>query len=322
MVTTDNSSEKKGFQLSIIVPMYNEADVCETFFRRLLPITRGITESYEVICVNDGSTDRTLDLLKVAHSIDPRVKVVNFSRNFGKEVALTAGIEYASGDAVVPIDADLQDPPELIPTLVSHWLEGYQTVIAVRKDRTADTFLKRTTAGWFYRVIGKLADVGIPPNSGDFRLLDRVVVNALKQLPERNRFMKGLYSWAGFKQKTVEYTREGRAAGATKWRYWSLWNFALDGILSFTTLPLRIWTYLGISVAGLSAVYGLFIVIRTLALGVDFPGYASLLTLMLFFGGVNMLGLGILGEYLGRVFIEVKGRPLYVVESTLGIEPK
>ena len=315
-----SDSANSDFRLSIVVPMFNEAEVCDPFFARLLPILTAQSPDFEIICVNDGSTDGTLEILRARHAADPRIKVVNFSRNFGKEVALTAGIDHATGDAVIPIDADLQDPPELIAELVRYWRDGYQSVIAVRTDRSTDTFWKRTTANWFYRIIGKFADINIPPNSGDFRLLDRAVIDALRQLPERNRFMKGLYSWAGFKQKFVEYKRESRAAGQTSFKYWSLWNFALDGILSFTTLPLRIWTYLGLLVTLFAGLYGLFIVFRTLIVGVDLPGYASLLSVVLFFGGLNMLGLGILGEYLGRVFVEVKARPLYLIESTLGLD--
>jgi glycosyltransferase involved in cell wall biosynthesis len=316
------SLEKRGFRLSIVVPMYNEEEVCEEFFRRILPILEDVTDDFEVVCVNDGSTDKTQYILSVAHQSDARVKVVNLSRNFGKEYALTAGLNLASGDAVIPIDADLQDPPELIPIMVSHWLDGYRSVIAVRKDRLSDTYIKRTTAKWFYKVIGKLADTRIPANSGDYRLMDRTIIEALKQLPERNRFLKGLYSWVGFDQKYIEYKRERRAAGNSKWGYWSLWNFALDGILSFSTLPLRIWSYLGVTVTCLSAIYGSFIVIRTLVYGIELPGYASILTVVLFLGGINMLGLGILGEYLGRVFVEVKNRPIYLIESTLGIEDR
>jgi len=312
--------EKPGFALSLVVPMHNESEMCGIFFGRVVPILKDLTENYEIICVNDGSRDDTLEILSSFHLRDPRIKIVNLSRNFGKEAALTAGLDYASGDAVIPIDADLQDPPELIPQLVERWQEGFDTVIAVRSDRQTDGYLKRTTANWFYRVIGKLSDVPIPANAGDFRLLDRTVLDALKRLPERRRFMKGLYAWVGFNPSTVEYSRLARVAGNTKWKFWGLWNFALEGIFSFTTLPLRIWTYVGLGTAIFSAGYGFYIVLRILIYGIDVPGYASLIVLLLFFSGMNMIGLGILGEYVGRIFSEVKQRPVYLVESVTGID--
>jgi len=300
--------------------MHNESEMCGIFFDRVIPILQGLTEDYEVVCVNDGSRDDTLEVLRGLHARNPRIKIVSLSRNFGKEAALTAGIDHATGDAIIPIDADLQDPPELIPELVERWQQGFDTVIAVRSDRRSDGYLKRTTANMFYRVIGKLSDVPIPANAGDFRLLDRTVVEALNLLPERGRFMKGLYAWVGFNPSTVEYARPPRAAGDTKWRFWGLWNFALEGIFSFTTLPLRIWTYVGLLTAAFASIYGLYIVLHTLINGADVPGYPSLIVLLLFFSGMNMIGLGILGEYVGRVFAEVKQRPLYLVESVVGIE--
>lgn len=311
---------KAEFSLSLVVPMHNEAEMCGIFFDRVVPILKDLTDDYEIVCVNDGSRDDTLGILSSFHLRNPRIKIVNLSRNFGKEAALTAGIDHASGDAVIPIDADLQDPPELIPELVERWRQGFDTVIAVRGDRQTDGFLKRTTANMFYRVIGKLSEVPIPANAGDFRLLDRTVLEALKRLPERRRFMKGLYAWVGFNPTTVEYTREARVAGDTKWKFWGLWNFALEGIFSFTTLPLRIWTYAGLGTAIFAGCYGLYIVLRTIIHGIDVPGYASLLVLLLFFSGMNMIGLGILGEYVGRIFSEVKQRPVYLVESVTGID--
>lgn len=308
------------FALSLIVPMHNESEMCAIFFDRVIPILQGLTEDYEVICVNDGSRDDTLEILTGFHVQNPRIKIVNLSRNFGKEAALTAGIDFAIGDAIIPIDADLQDPPELIPDLVKRWREGFDTVLAVRRDRQSDSYLKRTTANMFYRVIGRLSEVPIPANAGDFRLLDRTVVEALKLLPERRRFMKGLYAWAGFNSSSIEYSRTPRVAGDTKWGFWGLWNFALEGIFSFTTLPLRIWTYVGLGTAVFAGIYGLYIVLYTLIYGSDVPGYASLIVLLLFFSGMNMIGLGILGEYVGRIFTEVKQRPLYLVESVAGIE--
>jgi len=279
-----------------------------------------ITESYEIICVNDGSQDQTLDLLIAARANNPRIKVINLSRNFGKEAALTAGIDYAAGQAIIPIDADLQDEPELIAEMVAKWREGYDTVIAVRADRRSDSRFKRWTANLFYRVMGRVSEVPIPSNAGDFRLLDRRVVEALKQLPERTRFMKGLFAWLGFRQAFVTYSRPERAAGATKWRYWRLWNFALEGVTSFTSLPLIIWTYIGALIATGAFLYALYIALRTLLFGVDIPGYASIVVILLFFNGLNMLGIGIVGEYLARVFIEVKNRPLYLVRDRYGFD--
>jgi polyisoprenyl-phosphate glycosyltransferase len=311
---------QRHLNLSLVVPMYNETDVCEPFFARVLPIIESAADDFEIICVNDGSTDDTLDMLCELHAGNARIKILNLTRNFGKEIALTAGLEHASGNAVIPLDADLQDPPELIPDMVAKWREGYDSVIAVRSDRQSDSYLKRATAGLFYRVIGRVAETPIPANAGDFRLLDRAVVNALLQLPERTRFMKGLYAWVGFSHAYIEYSRPQRVAGTSKWKYWSLWNLALEGIFSFTTLPLRIWTYLGFAIATFSGLYGLVIVIRTLLYGADVPGYASLLVTILFLSGVNMVGLGILGEYLGRIFLEVKQRPMYLIGSRIGFE--
>lgn len=318
----DVRPKKTNVTLSLVVPMHNEAEMCGIFFSRVVPILQSVTERYEIVCVNDGSRDDTLQILTAFHLRNPRIKIVNLSRNFGKEAALTAGIDYASGDAVIPIDADLQDPPEIIPDLIERWREGFDTVVAVRRDRSSDSFWKRTTANSFYRIIGKLSDVPIPANAGDFRLLDRSVIEALRLLPERGRFMKGLYAWVGYNSAIVEYARQARPAGGSKWKLWGLWNFALDGIFSFTTLPLRIWSYVGFGTALFSAFYGLYIVLRTLWYGVDVPGYASLVVLLLFFSGMNMIGLGIMGEYVGRIFSEVKQRPLYLVESVAGIENK
>ena len=300
--------------------MYNEAEACQAFLDRVLPTVGSITADFEIICVNDGSRDRTLELLCLSHARDSRIKVVNLTRNFGKEAALTAGLEYASGDAVIPLDADLQDPPDVIPALVAKWREGYKMVVAVRGDRRSDSLPKRLTAHLFYRVIGRLSDVPIPAHTGDFRLMDRHVVDALKCLPERTRFLKGLFAWLGFTQATIHYARPPRIAGASKWRAWTLWNFALEGLFSFTTLPLRIWTYVGLTLAFAALGYMSVIIGRTLWLGVDVPGYASIISIILFFNGIQLIRLGIVGEYLGRVFIEVKQRPLYLVQEALGFE--
>lgn len=307
-----------GFRLSIVVPMHNEEDVIDAFFADIEPVLQSITPDYEIVCVNDGSTDGTEAKLRECCREMPNVRLVSLTRNFGKEIALTAGIDYADGDAVVPIDADLQDPPEVIPLMVEKWLEGFDMVLAVRSDRSTDTLFKRLTSNGFYRLAGWLSETPIPANAGDFRLMDRCVVNALKQLPERTRFMKGLFAWLGFRQATVYYKRAARAAGETKWKSWKLWNFALEGIFSFSTLPLRVWTYVGMVTALCALGYMGFVIGKTLIFGVDVPGYASILVVVLFFSGLNMIGLGIMGEYVGRTFIETKRRPVYLVRDLIG----
>ncbi|SOZ37198.1 glycosyltransferase family 2 protein [Cupriavidus neocaledonicus] len=300
--------------LSLVVPFHNEEAALSAFFARVLPILESIPATqFEIVCVNDGSTDDTLAMLLVHAQGDARIRVIDLTRNFGKEAALTAGIDEASGDAVIPIDADLQDPPELIPTLVQCWRQGAEVVLAQRVSRTTDSFLKRITAAAYYRVHNCLSDLKIPENVGDFRLMDRTVVNALKQLPERHRFMKGLFAWVGYRTVIVPYEREPRSAGHSKFSGWRLWNFALEGITSFSTMPLRSWTYIGVAIALGAFGYGAFIVARTLVLGIDVPGYASLLSVLLFLGGIQLIGLGVVGEYVGRIYDEAKGRPIYLV---------
>ena len=272
-------------KLSIVVPLYNEEENINYLFERLTSTLNKITSSYEIVCVNDGSKDNTLECLIEQNRCNPAIKVVNLSRNFGKEIALTAGIDYANGAAVIPIDADLQDPPELIEELVAKWQEGYDVVHATRHTRKGETWLKRFTANAFYKTIGKMSPVPIPHNTGDFRLLDRKVVEALKQLPERTRFMKGLFAWVGFKQTSVLFERQARFQGKTTWNYWKLWNFALDGITSFSFIPLKVWSYFGLSVSFISLLYASFLILRTLVFGIDIPGYASLMVAILFFRG-------------------------------------
>jgi polyisoprenyl-phosphate glycosyltransferase len=306
--------------ISVVVPLYCEASNVDQLFNRLERVLNELDMAYEIICVDDGSSDNTVGSLKAQRRRNPQIKIVALSRNFGKELALTAGIDYACGAAVVPIDADLQDPPELIKDLVAKWQEGYDVVYAKRRSRSGESWFKRATANSFYRVIEHLSKVPIPRDTGDFRLLDRRVVEVLKQLPERTRFMKGLFAWVGYRQAEVLYDRDPRYSGESKWNYWRLWNFALDGIASSTLAPLRIWSYIGIVFAVISFLYGSFLLIRTLLLGIDVPGYASLMVAILFLGGVQMVSLGILGEYLGRVYVEVKGRPLYLVRDLHGIK--
>ncbi|AFY62530.1 glycosyltransferase family 2 protein [Synechococcus sp. PCC 6312] len=304
--------------LSLVIPCYNEAANLTQLLTRIAATLAPLELNYEVICVNDGSRDQTLPQLIEQHQQNPRIKVINFSRNFGKEIALTAGIDHSRGRAVIPLDADLQDPPELIPEMLSRWQEGFDVVYATRRTRAQDSWLKRRTAEGFYRVMAWLSDTPIPANTGDFRLLDRAVVNALKQLPERNRFMKGLFSWVGFRQTVIYYDRPGRTGGQSSWNYWRLWNFALDGIVGFSVKPLKIWLYVGLFISLLALIYAGILVFRTITYGRDIPGYASLMVAILFLGGIQLLTLGIMGEYLGRIYAEVKGRPLYIIRESYG----
>lgn len=308
---------KPGALVSVVVPAYNEAAVLQEFHRRLAATIDQLPQDCEVIYVNDGSTDSTIDIIHSLHGADPRVALVNLSRNFGKEVALTAGLEHAKGDAVVIIDADLQDPPELIPELVDRLQQGYDVVYATRKKRLGETWLKKTTATLFYRLMRNVSRVHLPSNTGDFRILSRRAVDAVIQLREHHRFMKGLFSWVGFRQTAIHYDRDPRYGGRSKWGYWQLWNFALEGITSFTVAPLKISTYLGIVTAAGAFVYGAIIIVKTLLYGADLQGYPSLMVVILFLGGVQLIALGIIGEYLGRTFTETKNRPLYFVDKYL-----
>ncbi|MFP5274010.1 glycosyltransferase family 2 protein [Coleofasciculus sp.] len=313
-----NSQNLNNIEVSIVVPVHNEEVNIDYLFERLESVLHSLKLKYEIICVDDGSKDNTLACLIKHHYQNSAIKVVSLSRNFGKEIALTAGIDYANGAAVVPIDADLQDPPELIRELVAKWREGYDVVYATRGSRQGESWLKRFTANAFYRVICRMSRVPIPRNTGDFRLLDRRVVEVIKQMPERTRFMKGLFAWVGFKQISIFYDRAPRYKGKTKWNYWRLWNFAVDGITSFSLVPLKIWSYMGVVLSLLAFFYAAFLIIRTLILGIVVPGYASLMVVNLFLGGIQLITLGIIGEYLGRVYEEVKQRPLYLVRNRYG----
>jgi len=307
--------------VSLVVPFYNEAPIVGAFFDAVVPVLRGISHAdYEIVCVNDGSTDSTLDQLLAACEADCRIRVVDLSRNFGKEAALTAGLDEAEGAAVIPFDADLQDPPEVIPRLVARWREGYDVVLAKRVDRRTDTYAKRRTAALFYRVHNAIADIVLPENAGDFRLMSRQVVESLKQLPENRRFMKGLFAWVGFPTAQVEYVRHPRIGGKSKFSGWKLWNLALEGLTSFSTLPLRISTYVG-GITAVSAVcYAAYLIVRTWLHGIDVPGYASLITAVLFLGGMQLVGIGVIGEYVGRIYMESKRRPVYIVRRTYRAE--
>lgn len=296
--------------------MFNEEESLAPFFARLMPVLESLGETFEIVCVNDGSLDATLDRLFSARQLEPRIRVLDLSRNFGKEAALTCGIDHAYGDAVIPIDVDLQDPPELIVEMVRLWRQGFDVVLAQRVDRSADPILKRKMAEWFYRLHNAISEPTVPPNVGDFRLMDRKVIEALKLLPERQRFMKGLFAWVGFRQAVIPYAREARQAGDSKFSGWQLWNFALEGITSFSTAPLRVWTYLGLAIALAAFVFGTIIIGRVIIFGRDLPGYASLITVILFLGGVQLIGMGVLGEYLGRIYSETKGRPIYIVRDS------
>ncbi|WP_298281111.1 glycosyltransferase family 2 protein [Acidocella sp.] len=302
--------------LSLVVPFYNEAETIQVFAARLLPVLEAVPDTrWEILCVDDGSADGTLLKLVALAQGDARFKVIEFSRNFGKEAALTAGIDAARGEAVIPIDADLQDPPELIADMVREWRAGAEVVLARRIDRSTDGLLKRKTAEWFYRAHNKLSKTHIPENVGDFRLLDRKVVNALKALPERQRFMKGLFAWVGFRTVTLDYMRAPRAGGMTKFSGFALWNFALEGFTSFSTAPLKIWTYMGVAGALFTVAYALFIIVHTFISGVSVPGYASLFVAVSFFGSVQLISVGLLGEYIGRIYVETKQRPAYIVRQ-------
>jgi glycosyltransferase involved in cell wall biosynthesis len=309
-------------ELSIVCPMHNEAEAVDAFFSRINTVLKSLGVSFEIVCVNDGSSDNTLQHLLALAEYDPAIRVIDLARNFGKEAALTCGIDHAKGRAVILIDADLQDPPELIPEMVTLWRQGFDVVLPHRIDRQADGFLKRKTAEWFYRVHNAISEPKMMPNVGDFRLIDRRVVNALQHLTERRRFMKGVFAWVGFRQALIPYTRAPRVAGASKFSGWKLWNFALEGITSFSTAPLRIWFYLGLIVAAFAFIYGSIIVAKVLVFGRDTPGYASLITIILFLGGIQLIGLGILGEYLGRVYQETKQRPIYIVREQYNVSEK
>ncbi len=305
--------------LSVVVPAYNEEEVLPAFHARLAAALAPLGMEWEVVYVNDGSSDQTLARMLALRAEDPHVAVVNLSRNFGKEIALTAGLDHAQGrEAVVVIDADLQDPPELIPDLVAAWREGFDVVYAQRISREGETWLKRSTAHAFYRVMQRIGGkVQLPPDTGDFRLMSRRALDALLQLREQHRFMKGLFAWIGFPARAVRYERAPRAAGTTKWNYWRLWNLSLEGITSFTVGPLKVATYLGLATSGFAAIYLAQLLIRTILFGNPVAGYPSLMAVILFFGGVQLLTLGIIGEYLGRVFNETKRRPLYILERHL-----
>lgn len=307
--------------LSILVPVFNEEETVELFMQTLTPIAREVKDllgsgsTIEVIFIDDGSQDATLDRIKAIRNDECKIKIVKLSRNFGKDPAIAAGLTHATGDAVIPMDVDLQDPPEILPKMVECWLKGAKVVNAVRRSRESDSWLKRTSANLFYKFYNLLASYPIARDVGDFRLLDREVVSAINKVPERVRFMKGIFSWVGYSPVSVEFEREARVAGQTKWRFWALWNFALDGITGSTTLPLRIWTYIGVMLALVALTYAAFIILKVMLYGADVPGYASIMVVVLTLGAVNLIAVGVVGEYVGRIATEVRQRPLYIIED-------
>jgi len=304
--------------LSIVVPVLNEEESIPLFLNTIKPHLDALVPTWEIVFVDDGSTDTTRDVILHHHNLDPRICLVELSRNFGKEAALTAGLEWSRGEAVIPMDVDLQDPPEVIAEFIRLWKEGFDVVLGQRTSRDQDTQAKRASAGAFYSLFNKISEYKIEPNVGDFRLMTREVVDATLQLREKNRFMKGLFAWVGYKTALVPYSRPERAAGVGKFNYWKLWNFALDGITGFSTLPLRIWTYIGSLIAFGALVFLLMTIVKTLFYGNDTPGYASMMSVILFLGAAQLISLGIMGEYIGRMYKEIKNRPIYIARNVYG----
>ncbi|HEY9279751.1 MAG TPA: glycosyltransferase family 2 protein [Eoetvoesiella sp.] len=309
-------------KISLVVPVFNEEDAIPIFYRAVRSYEPLSGHDIEIVFINDGSQDSTSHLVAALALQDPLVVLVNFSRNFGKEPALFAGLEFATGDAVVPMDVDLQDPIEVLPQLIEKWQNGADVVLAKRADRSNDSYLKRKSAGWFYTLHNTISQPKIEANVGDFRLMSRRVVESIKQLPERQLFMKGVLSWAGFKTEIVEYTRAERAAGTGKFNGWKLWNLAIEGITSFSTVPLRVWTYMGLGIATFAFLYAIWMIVEKLIWGNAVPGYTSLMTAILFLGGVQLIGIGVLGEYVGRIYTESKNRPRYIVDNVVGAAHK
>lgn len=300
--------------VTIIVPFYNEEESVGIFFSDIDKTIGDLTEYYfSFICIDDGSNDSTLDALKKQQNIRD-IEIIEFSRNFGKESAITAGLDNFSSDIAIIMDSDLQDPPKLISEMLQQIQEGYEVVTATRTDRSKDSYFKRTTAKWFYKAHNSFSEIQIPENVGDFRAMTSQVVQEIRRLRENNRFMKGIFTWVGFKTTTVNYSRPEREKGETKWSLTKLWNFAVDGITSFSSLPIKIWTYVGVLIAIISLIYALIIITRTLIFGIDVPGYASILVFILFLGSLQLISIGLIGEYIGRIYMEVKERPIYVVK--------
>ena len=306
--------------LSIILPFYNEASGVRELFQRLYPVLHQLGLNYEIICIDDGSTDQTFAILNHEREMDQRIKLVRMARNFGKEAALTCGLQLAMGNAALTMDSDLQHPPEVIPELVKKWQDGAQMIYALRRNRDTDGELRRLFSRAFYAVFKTIADIQIPEGAGDFCLLDRKVIDAVLSLPERNRFMKGLVSWVGFRRDVVPFDVAPRSGGASNWNFFRLMRFAFDGLTAFSTLPLRIWTWSGGAISIMAILYALYLILHTFVYGTDVPGFASVMVGILLLGGLQLLSLGMIGEYLARVFTEVKARPLYFIADRVGFE--
>ncbi|WP_447884459.1 glycosyltransferase family 2 protein [Serratia fonticola] len=302
-------------KISLVVPVYNEEEAIPLFYKSVREYKEFADKDIEIVFVNDGSSDKTENIISALSLADEKIKIINFTRNFGKEPALFAGLEASSGDVIIPIDVDLQDPIEVIPLLLNKWENGADVVLAKRIDRQSDGRIKRKTAEWFYRIHNKISKPAIEENVGDFRLMSREVVDNIKLLPERNLFMKGILSWVGGKVDIVEYSRAQRVAGSSKFNGWKLWNLAIEGITSFSTFPLRVWAYIGFFVATLSFIYGAWMILDKLIWGNPVPGYSSIIVSILFLGGVQLIGIGVLGEYVGRIYVETKRRPRYIVKK-------
>lgn len=302
-------------KISLVVPVYNEEEAIPLFYKSVREYKEFADKDIEIVFVNDGSSDKTENIISALSLADEKIKIINFTRNFGKEPALFAGLEASSGDVIIPIDVDLQDPIEVIPLLLNKWENGADVVLAKRIDRQSDGRMKRKTAEWFYRIHNKISKPAIEENVGDFRLMSREVVDNIKLLPERNLFMKGILSWVGGKVDIVEYSRAQRVAGSSKFNGWKLWNLAIEGITSFSTFPLRVWAYIGFFVATLSFIYGAWMILDKLIWGNPVPGYSSIIVSILFLGGVQLIGIGVLGEYVGRIYVETKRRPRYIVKK-------
>ena len=306
-------------EISIVVPVFNEEALIEPFIQAVAPHLDAACANWEILFVSDGSRDETFARVRAANAADPRIRGLNLSRNFGKEIALSAGLQHAGGRAVIPMDVDLQDPPEVAPLLIARWREGYDVVLARRSDRSSDAPAKRITAGVFYALVRRVSRIDIPRDVGDFRLLDRRVVDVLNQFPERERFMKGIFASVGFRTTVVDFVRPARSSGQSKFGSRKLLNLAVEGFVSFSTAPLKMWTYIGFVAATFALLYMLYYVLRTILFGIDVPGYASLLSITLFMNGTMLIGLGVQGEYIARIFTEVKGRPLYIVADRIGL---
>lgn len=311
-------------KISILIPAYNEEASLGSLYQRLGKLANNNRSyDFEFLFVNDGSRDKTLNIIKEYSKTDDRVSYVNLSRNFGKEIAMIAGFDHVTGDATVIIDADLQDPPELIPKMIKYWEDGYDDVYAKRISREGETWFKKTSSQWFYKILQKSTNIPIQIDTGDFRLLDRRCIEAIKQIRESQRYTKGMFSWIGYSKKEITYHRDPRVAGETKWNYLKLFNLAVDGITSFTTTPLRISSFMGFLVSIIAFIFIIIIVIKTTIFGDSVAGYPSLMAVILFLGGIQLLSLGVIGEYIGRIFNETKGRPLYFIEEYhLGKAPK